>query len=520
MRALGTLPMPRGSRWSLTSVVLFGVMLFAAYEAAAIVLSGEIVGLATIALLFAAAALAVAILNDWRRGVFAFVGWLCFEDFARKYLGNNMVIYFGKDFLVLLLYLSFFRARRLQKLERFRIPFRAPLLILVWFGVLQMFNPGSPSIFYGLLGMKVYFLYVPLIFIGYALVETEQDLHRYFSFWCVLVLIVSGLGIAQSILGPSFLNPAHLQDDIRELATTYRIAPSGVMAYRPTSVFVSGGRFQDFLVVSWIIALGYGGFLLLRQKQGRALAFTTIGVIASASVMSASRGVFMWNLGVGACWAAGFLWGAPWKQREVRRVLRAFVRALIAVIVGIVALVALFPKDVGSRFTIYYETLLPNSPTSELVNRTHTYPITQFINAFNYPQWPYGYGIGTYTLGTQYVVRLLHAPPMKVGVESGYGSLILELGIVGLLLWIILGIAISRSAWKVVTHLRGAPWFPLAFTSFLFASILYFPMTYTSFTASQDFVVSANLWLILGILFRIDKFGQPASAGGPSIPAQ
>ena len=120
-------------------------------------------------------------------------------------------------------------------------------MLFFWFCLLQMFNPASNSIYYGILGMKVYFLYVPLIYVGYALIQSEDDLRHFFAFTCTLILIVAALGLAQSIVGPKFLNPQTLQEDIRELSTTYRAAPiSGLVAYRPTSVFVSGGRFQDF----------------------------------------------------------------------------------------------------------------------------------------------------------------------------------------------------------------------------------------------------------------------------------
>jgi hypothetical protein len=97
----------------------------------------------------------------------------------------------------------------------------------------------------------------------------------------------------------------------------------------------------------------------------------------------------------------------------------------------------------------------------------------------------------------------MHAEPMRVGVESGFGNLIVELGIVGLMLWIILGVSVALSGWKVAKELRSTPWFPLAFATFLFALILFFPWTYTSFSAYQDFVINSNLWLLLGILFRL-----------------
>jgi hypothetical protein len=36
----------------------------------------------------------VTILNDWRKGLYMFFGWLFVEYLARKYLGNNMAMFF------------------------------------------------------------------------------------------------------------------------------------------------------------------------------------------------------------------------------------------------------------------------------------------------------------------------------------------------------------------------------------------------------------------------------------------
>ena len=312
MRTLGTLPSLRISRNPLVTFGLFVLVIFAAYEAAEAILANDLSSLAYAAILFVGGAVVIAILNDWRRGVYLLLAWILFEDLFRKYLGNNMGIYFGKDLLALVLYFSFFRSPRANRIQRFRIPFRIPLLVFIWFGLLQVFNPASTSIYYGILGMKVYFLYVPLIFVGYALVQSEEDLRRFLSFNCVLILLVAGLGLIQSVVGPTFLNPPTLQEDIRELSTLYRSAPiSGAIAYRPNSVFVSAGRFQDFLQLAWLISLGYAGYLLLRSRRGRTLAFITVGVVSVASLMSASRGVFMWNAGSLSSLLRVFFGGRP-----------------------------------------------------------------------------------------------------------------------------------------------------------------------------------------------------------------
>src|SRR5882724_546620 len=293
---IGSLPSFRFSRSPGLTLAAFIGVLFLAYEVAQLVLEGDISTLVMCGMAFVGLAVVVAILNDWRRGLYLLLGWILFEDLFRKYLGNNMAIFFTKDVLTIVLYIAFFAARRNRLVKKFKPPFLIPLLIFVWFGMIQMFNPASSSIFYGILGMKVYFLYIPLIFVGYSFIESEQDLRKLFMFLTVLFLIVASLGIAQSILGPKFLNPTVLQEDIRELSTLYRISPiTGVTAYRPNGIFASAGRFENFLNIAWVVALGFGGYLLLRNRRGRTLTFLTIAVIGVASIMRTSRGVFMYN---------------------------------------------------------------------------------------------------------------------------------------------------------------------------------------------------------------------------------
>ena len=450
----------------------------------------------------------IGILNNWRNGVYFFLSWLLFEDFARKFLGNNMAIYFAKDFLALVVFISFLAAYRRKEITSFRPPFLVPLLVFIWFGLLQVFNPASTSIWYGLMGFKMFFYYVPLVFLGYALVNSEAQVRRFFTVNMVLALIIISLGIAQSILGPSFLNPAHPAEDIRLLSGLYRISPiTGLIAYRPNSVFVSTGRYANFVMVASLLVLGFSGYLLLRQKRGRALAFIAIAVIATGAFLTASRGSFMWGMINALATSVAFVWGAPWRQGEALRIFRAIQRAALAIGLGIVFLFYAYPDALLSRLAIYEESLMPNSPKSELMNRSWDYPVRNFLGAFSYDRWPYGYGIGTASLGTQYVARLLNAKPLGVGVESGYGTLVVEMGICGLVLWIVMSLAITISAWKVVKKLKGSPWFPLGFVIFWYALFLLFPQTFGGMQPYEDFLLNAYFWLLLGMLFRLPTIG-------------
>jgi hypothetical protein len=203
-------------------LLAFGFLVFfvvAACKAAGYVIAGDITGLVHVALAFIAGAFVVGMLNNWRNGLYFLLAWLLFEGFARRYLGNNMAIYFAKDFLVAVVYLSFFLACRRKEVKSFRPPFLVPLLLLVCFGVMQIFNPASAHPMHGFLGARIFFHYVPLMFVGYAFLESEADLRRFFTFSLVLSLIIISLGIAQSILGHTFLNPANPAAELRELST-------------------------------------------------------------------------------------------------------------------------------------------------------------------------------------------------------------------------------------------------------------------------------------------------------------
>jgi O-antigen ligase len=100
----------------------------------------------------------------------------------------------------------------------------------------------------------------------------------------------------------------------------------------------------------------------------------------------------------------------------------------------------------------------------------------------------------------------MRVPPMNVGVENGYGQLVIELGIVGLLLWILLAYKITHSAWQAAKNLKGTMWFPIGFSIFWYAFLLVFPLSFYGFIAYQDFVLNAYFWLMLGMLFRVSEF--------------
>ena len=230
---------PQIRNQTLIGAGLFVFAIWAAWLAGNEVISGSLKILEFTMLGFAACAIGVAIVRSWRTGFYLFLVWMLFEDLVRKYMGNNLALFFGKDILLLLVYISFFRDVRLG---RARIPpslpaFSKPFLLARVAAGLQS---KLPSILYGLLGMKTYFYYIPLMFVAYGLIESDVDLRKFLIINAILAGVIGGLGIAQAVLGNTFLNPATLAPELQELGNLSKVTPlTGQVFSLPSSIFVS-----------------------------------------------------------------------------------------------------------------------------------------------------------------------------------------------------------------------------------------------------------------------------------------
>jgi len=453
---------------------------------------------------FAACVVAVAILRNWRLGLYFTLVWVLFEDLTRKFLGNNMAIYFAKDVLVGLVYLSLLVDIRSGRVKVFRPPFLTFLLVFIWFGVLQIFNPNSPHVLYGLMGIKIYFYYIPLIFVGYALIRDDEDLRKFLVVNGVLAGIIGTIGIIQAIVGHSFLNPETLAPEIRELGDLQKITPlTQQVLSLPSAVFVSAGRFSQYLAPAIILTMGAAGYLLLYTKRSRNLMFLAFGIVGAATLFSGSRGALMVAIATVLVLSVAFLWGAPWRWQQAHRMLKAVRRLFIVGALGLAAILLIFPEAAGSRIAFYTETLLPSSSTYQLGTRTWDYPIYNLELAFTNPNWIEGNGIGTASLGTQYVAKMVGKRSPDISVEEGFGLLIIEMGILAPFLWIAWSVALLYYSWKVVTGLRQTRLFPIGFAIWWYTFLLLYPMTFGSLSAYENYICNLYLWLLVGVLFKL-----------------
>ncbi|MGH9725915.1 MAG: hypothetical protein ACRD41_12695, partial [Candidatus Acidiferrales bacterium] len=223
------------------------------------------------------------------------------------------------------------------------------------------------------------------------------------------------------------------------------------------------------------------------------------------TLLSGSRGAVISVVASALVLSVGFLWGAPWRWKQAHRLVKAIRRTFIFSALGLAGLLLLCPDAAGSRLAYYTQTLSPNSSAYEASDRAWSYPIENLELAFTNPNWVLGNGIGTGSLGDQYVAKFTHTAPLNIWVEEGYGNLIVEMGIVAPILWILWTGALLISAFKVLRQLRETRFFPIAFAIFWYAFLLLYPDTFGSLAAYQNYVTNAYLWLLVGVLYRLPE---------------
>jgi len=461
--------------------------------------SSALLSLVGVAVVF----IGIAILNDWRTGVYLSLIWLLFEDLVRKYLGNNLYVYFAKDALVAFTYVAFVFALRRERKPRFRPVFLVPLWMFFLLACLQVFNPQSPSVLYGLLGLKLYFYYTPMMFVGYHLIRTEVDLKRFLLLGVVLGAIIASVGIAQAALGVSFLSPAELAPELRALGELQRMSPvTQQIVPNPSSVFVSAGRFSYYLIMIWIVALGTLAYLYLKGARRAIPWLLLFGLISLAVLLSGGRLAFISVIVSALIMAAAFLRRAPWRRRGGNRLVRAVQHVLALTGIALFLLWQFNPSAVGVSWAFYSETLLPTSPGSELAVRGWEYPLKNIGVAFDRSDWPVGNGTGTASFGAQYVERLLREPGLTVGIEGGFGTMMFEMGILGPALWLAWSGVLLVSGWRALRLLRMTRYYPVGFAILWFSFLLLIPFNFYS-QQYQNFVYNFHFWLLVGIFFRL-----------------
>jgi hypothetical protein len=515
----------------------------------------------------AAGGISFQILRQWRFGVTIFFAWIVVEDLVRKYLGNQIVLYAAKDVLIGVTYASFLLRRRASGHPTgWKNPLVIPLLVSVGVAIVNSFNGGIDHPAIPLVGLRMNFLYLPLLVLGAAYFDSAARVRRFVRLSLSLGGIVALLGLIQSAVGLGFLNPDGFVPGLR--LELIRVAPeSQLRVPRPNSVFVDAGRFSQYLFVLFYLAIGAlcswprgrssaGSARTsvvgpetrqeadprfpweLRRKEvasaagrdaGRAssegasrgmtdefreriVLWLCFGLIAAGLLVSAQRAVLL-LVTASLVWIALVAFAERlrcWFGRTSRRTF-PLARAVICMAGAITLYGVVRPDRLEAIYRFCVETLSPLARETELAWRPAVY--WQDIVKAVRESGIIGHGTGTASLGLQYIYHLdyMYADQLyPYAIEGGYAAVIWEGGLLGLAVWLWWTLHLLVAAVRTTRALRGSSfyWMAVALSTFVFCYL--FPYFFLGVQVYQNYVINAYHWLLCGLLFRLPAWGDRA----------
>lgn len=433
----------------------------------------------------------------WRRAVQLAMLMVIFEGALRKWvlLSAQDLVYFAKDVVLLGAYIGFFR-------ERHRLHWKPPAAPLLWgslvlglfIGALQIFNPNLPNLLVGILGFKAYFFYVPLLFLMPAMYRNDAELARDLRLYILVAIPVNLLAVAQ------FFSPASspLNSYARTATDAAYIATFGSSTFvRVTATFSFITGYTSYLLAMAILILAWLGCTRW-QFRGNFLVFGAFAGTLLGMLMTGSRGPvvlllvllpFYWWLGVLRERGGGGTFG--------RLVLGLTLVTGLLAWAGQDALGAFYGRAMGGAHEV------TSRVTTPLEAPFHVLPEAGL----------FGFGIGaTHQMATAVTPGL---PPyawlrgLLIEVESG--RIVLELGAIGFvviyLIRLYLIVFSFRQVWRMRTRFHRG----LAVASFLYLL--------GSLPVGNVFDVTASLyyWAFAGLLLTVMRLDQDAARAAAPV---
>ena len=447
--------------------------------------------LAVIGGLFFAVAMPYFI-RHWRATLGLLLVWLVLEDLFRKLAGNDLRVYFTKDVIYLVLLIGLFldpgfRRRWNEATGATRLA----LYALVAWAIIMSVPAAASDWRLPLVGLRLDFMYAPLVVAGFALGSGRGELRRWLLIAAGIAAAVSVIGIIQATVGPTFLAPGIATPGLR--GDLFRSVGSTIV-YRPTATFVEPGRFASLAVVGLAVSLAAA---TLTRGRRRLLAIICAGLNGGGVWVSGGRAGLV--VGVALLLFAAIAGPLAEGGLAVSRALTIVGGILLASLL----LVAIIPGVIETRFEWYTQTLDPRSPNSEWAQRIDSY-VVDTSRGLQIGGW-FGQGTGTESLGKQYLSGDPNQSEGRYLVEGGYAALAVEWGGIGLILWILWSVSWITRQWRAVNAARGHRSAAAGFILFGWMLFFLFLGFISGLQAFQNFVPNAYFWLFSGLIFALPR---------------
>jgi hypothetical protein len=447
-----------------------------------------------------AVAFAVGLLN-WRWAVYGLVLYIPVSGIPILAMyPHTKVAVLAKDFLFVLPCYAGFAAEAI--LRRRRVSYDgAPTVLLAAFALLvvvEAINPRNGNLLVGLIGVKVYLLYVPLLYVGYRLVETREDLRRLLFVLVVPAILPCVIGILEAALiygghsatVDSFYGPA-ASAATQSFFSSSIGAIGGATLSRVPSIFSYGGQYYFYTIAMIAIAYAYlrGP---LRHSRLHWAGWALLILVSAASLLSGSRGAFLLAPALLAIILLLDRVGAPRLVMAALSCAAAFLLALSLIGTQLGSAVSASTSDGAANAQIILR-WIPKALHLTLI----------------------GLGTGVDTEGARYAFDARHAAEAHkllgfVWIETWWLKIFLELGIAGVALVVaLLGKLIGGA---IAGHLRVSDPELRSISAALLAFLIW-NVVYGLKSQQVDLdPTDVYFWLFAGVLARVQALDREARA--------
>lgn len=419
-----------------------------------------------------------------RRLVYVIFLYVCIEGLVVNVMYPNRLAYLPKDVMLLLLYIGMItggqaRGGTIAQLTPSFVGFAAVCAF-------YMAIPTPVSMMGVAVAMKQRLFYVPLVYAGYHYMRGDADIARLLRLIAWSSIPVSLFGTYLFFAGPGALTSIGA-DYSHEFFSTSGAA--GIAFWRVPGTFNSPGQYGAYL---YNVGTLFTGFLLVTdlRRQDRLLLLGAMACLLPALLTSGSRAPLL------------LLFVASGVVAVLSRKLsRAGILGAVVYFI-VVGAIGYFGAGVGDRVT--------SIATQENVDRfTGTFFGQLFVTQALAN--PGGLGLGTATVGARHF-----SPPGTVKlVESYLGLLATEMGLLGLVAFLVLAVMVVVLLVRGRKWMRKAPGLPI--WNALFVQSMLTLLLLPNSTGVDAIPMNLYFWFFVGLAVKmVDLERLRLSAqGGP-----
>jgi len=369
----------------------------------------------------------------------------------------SSILYFLKDLILIIAYFQFFVLERIHPKIPRELRNVVPLFIVVAaFIGFQALNPALGSPIAGLMGLRNYFIYAPLILILPHVFRTEEELMGYLRTFVLLMIPIGILGFFQYIASPS----AFINRYVGEAEAGSNVVRFGEGRARITGTFSYIGGYAAHL--GFVFALTVP-LLIAKGKIGRTREALIIALVLTLAnmLMTGSRGPVFGSVLFLILFFGILIIHFPIDFAKYTP------RLAILGLIGGLAITQ------SPAFQAFHDRA--SRPTGQADSRANPFYWGRQFVYLNRHGNDFGWGTGSLHQATNALREQLRLPrgAQPPELEDEPDRILAEQGPVGFILWYLLRLTLLYMLWKTFRKLKSHNLRNLALAALIFTGLLF-----------------------------------------------